>query len=65
MLKLIEIVGFIAASIHNLTIKLAKQSGDKSERLELAIPNLKKGDVIMVKTRCNEFGNKSGELTIS
>jgi hypothetical protein len=46
------------------TLKYTKQSSEKGETVLLDIPNAKAGDVIEVKARCNEFGNKSNKIKI-
>jgi len=46
------------------TIKPTKQSSKEAEVIDLELPNMKAGSTIVVKTRCNEFGSKSGKLTI-
>ena len=45
-------------------IKLKKQSSAEAEVEELVIPEIKSGSTVKVKTRCNQFGTKSGNLTI-
>lgn len=45
-------------------IKLTKQSSAAAEELEVALPDLKKGTAIDVKTRCNKYGFKSGSLEL-
>lgn len=46
------------------SLKYTKQSSGKGELVTIDIPVTKAGDVIEVKARCNEFGNKSGKLKI-
>jgi len=46
------------------TISLKTQSSQESENLELLVPEIKSGSKVVVKTRCNEFGLKSGKLTV-
>lgn len=46
------------------TISLKTQSSQEAENLELSVPEIKSGSKVVVKTRCNEFGLKSGKLTI-
>lgn len=45
-------------------IEPKEQSSLNSEVLEIALPGLKAGSKIEVSTRCNEFGKKSGKLTL-
>lgn len=45
------------------TLKPTKQSSNESELVEIAV-QAKKGSKIEVKTRCNQFGNKSGSIVI-
>lgn len=45
-------------------LKLKKQSNAKTEEIELAIPEIKKGSEISVKARCNEFGSKTETLKL-
>ena len=46
------------------TKTLTKQSTLESETYQTTLPGLSKGNVITVKAKCNQFGNKSGKLTI-
>ena len=46
------------------TLKYTKQTSEKGETVVLDIPSAKAGDVIEVKARCNEFGNKSNKIKI-
>ncbi|MBP1677334.1 MAG: hypothetical protein H6Q20_1893 [Bacteroidetes bacterium] len=46
------------------TLALKSQSSNDAETLELVIPEIKKGSKIEVTTRCNEFGSKTGKLTV-
>lgn len=46
------------------TLKYTKQTSEKGETVVIDIPATKAGDVIEVKARCNEFGNKSNKLKI-
>ena len=46
------------------TISLKTQSSQEAESLELPVPEIKSGSKVVVKTRCNEFGLKSGKLTV-
>jgi hypothetical protein len=46
------------------TLKYTKQSSEKGETVVIDIPSAKAGDVIEVKARCNEFGNKSNKIKI-
>lgn len=41
-----------------------EQTSLSSEVLEISLPGLKTGSKIEVSTRCNEFGKKSGKLTL-
>lgn len=41
-----------------------KQSSKENETLEVVIPNVKAGSEINIKTRCNEFGKKSGSVVV-
>jgi desulfoferrodoxin (superoxide reductase-like protein) len=43
---------------------LTKQSSPESETYEITLPGLSKGNVITVNAKCNQFGSKSGKLTI-
>jgi desulfoferrodoxin (superoxide reductase-like protein) len=45
-------------------IKLKSQSSPEAAVEELALPEIKSGSTVKVKTRCNEFGTKSGKLVI-
>jgi len=45
-------------------ISLKSQSSQDSENLELQIPEISAGSKVVVKTRCNEFGLKSGKLMV-
>lgn len=45
-------------------IKLTKQSSNLAETLEVDLPGIKPGSTIQVKTRCNQFGNKSAKLKV-
>ena len=44
--------------------ELTKQSTKESETYEITLPGLSKGNVITVEAKCNQFGRKSGKLTI-
>ena len=44
--------------------ELTKQSTKESESYEITLPGLSKGNVITVEAKCNQFGRKSGKLTI-
>ena len=46
------------------TLKYTKQTSEKGETVVIDIPTAKAGDVIEVKARCNEFGNKSNKIKI-
>jgi hypothetical protein len=46
------------------TIQPKEQSSNLSQVVEVSLPNLKKGSQIEVSTRCNEFGKKTGKLTL-
>lgn len=46
------------------TLDLTGQNSVNSETLVVNLPDLKKGDVVEVKTTCNKFGTKSGKITI-
>ncbi|MBP1673055.1 MAG: hypothetical protein H6Q25_870 [Bacteroidetes bacterium] len=46
------------------TLKYTKQSSEKGETVVIDIPSAKAGDVVEVKARCNEFGNKSNKIKI-
>jgi hypothetical protein len=45
-------------------IKPTKQSSLKEETLDIELSDVKTGSKVEVKTHCNQFGNKSGKLTI-
>ena len=45
-------------------IKPKKQTSLASEVVEIPLPGKPKGTKIEVTTRCNEFGKKSGSLTL-
>jgi desulfoferrodoxin (superoxide reductase-like protein) len=45
-------------------IKLKKQSSPENETLEIVLPEIKQGSKVEVKTRCNQFGKKSGKLEV-
>lgn len=45
-------------------IKPTKQTSLKAETLDVEIPEIKAGSKVEVKTHCNEFGTKSGKLTV-
>jgi desulfoferrodoxin (superoxide reductase-like protein) len=44
--------------------EFVKQSDKEKEEFVITMTDIKKGDVIIAKTRCNKFGNKSGKLTV-
>ncbi|MBK8805866.1 MAG: hypothetical protein IPO21_04110 [Bacteroidales bacterium] len=46
------------------TYKPKKQTNINAELMKIVIPKLKKGSEIVVKTRCNQFGNKNGSLDV-
>ena len=46
------------------TKTLTKQSSPESETYEITLPGLIKGNVVTVSAKCNQFGSKSGKLTI-
>lgn len=46
------------------TISLKSQSSTVSELIEFPVPEIKKGSKVEVVARCNEFGLKSGKLTV-
>ena len=46
------------------TKELTTQSSADSEVYEITLPGLTKGAVITVNPRCNQFGRKSGKLTL-
>lgn len=46
------------------TIKPTKQSSAKSEQTTVDLPAVKAGDVIEVKTRCNEYGTKATKIKV-
>lgn len=46
------------------TISLKSQSSTDAEIIEVPVPEIKKGSKVEVTTRCNEFGLKSGKLTV-
>lgn len=46
------------------TITFTKQTSAESEYLELSIPEIKKGSVVIVKTSCSKMGSKSGKFTV-
>jgi hypothetical protein len=46
------------------TLKPQKQSDAQAETVAVAIPQIKKGSVVSVKARCNEFGSKTAKLKI-
>ena len=46
------------------TITLTKQTSKESAYMELSIPEIKKGSVVVVKTNCNKMGKKSAKLKL-
>lgn len=46
------------------TMELKHQNDVDYSTFLIKMPNLKKGDVVEVKTTCNKFGNKSGKIVI-
>ena len=44
--------------------ELTSQSSADTEVYEIILPGLKKGSVIEVETKCNQFGRKKGKLTV-
>jgi hypothetical protein len=45
-------------------IKPKKQSSMKAETQEVEVSEIKPGSKVEVKTTCNQFGSKSGKLTV-
>ena len=46
------------------TMELTHQNDLDYSTFLLDLPNLKRGDVVEVKTTCNKFGTKSGKIVI-
>lgn len=46
------------------TLSPRAQSSPEAEVLEVVVPEIKKGSKVEVTTRCNQFGLKSGKLTV-
>lgn len=44
--------------------ELTSQSSADTEVYEITLPGLKKGSVIEVETKCNQFGRKKGKLIV-
>lgn len=45
-------------------LKYTKQTNTQTLEDEVAIPEIKKGSKVEVKTKCNKFGNKSVSIVI-
>jgi hypothetical protein len=45
-------------------IKPTEQSTSQAETIEIAVPEIKAGSLVRVKTHCNEFGTKSAKLQL-
>lgn len=57
----------IVIKVDNKEVKvldLDQQSSSISEVTEFALPDLKKGAKIQVKTTCSQFGSKQGKLIV-
>jgi len=46
------------------TLTYTKQSSTESQDDEVAVPEIKKGSKVDVKTKCNKFGTKSVSIVI-
>ena len=60
----IDIITILVDGKEVKEIKPTKQSSLKAEVLDVEIPEIKTGSKVEVKTHCNQFGNKSGKLTV-
>jgi hypothetical protein len=60
----IDVIKILVDGKEVKVIKPTKQSSLKAETLEVEVGSLKKGSKIEVKTHCNQFGDKSGKLTV-
>ena len=47
-----------------MTIKPTKQDNNKSESVDVAVPEIVKGCKVTVKAVCNKFGSKTTSITI-
>lgn len=60
----IDVIKILVDGKEVKVIKPSKQSSLKAEVVEVEIGVLKKGSKVEVKTHCNQFGDKSGKLTV-
>jgi len=55
--------GLIHARV-TVEVRWLQALANRAEIIEVPVPEIKKGSKVEVTTRCNEFGLKSGKLTV-